>query len=59
MKKDTTRQARDEILAAAKREQQARDRAQVNSGARTQESMLLIVPSIVRASTFRRRTNQF
>jgi hypothetical protein len=59
MEERTSDTLEDEIFRAAKREQQEQSRAQVRSGARTQESMLFIAPSIVRASKFRRRTDEF
>jgi hypothetical protein len=50
---------RDDVLRAAKREQQEHSRALVRSGARTQESMLFIPSDVVRASKVRRRTDEF
>ena len=50
---------RDNQLEAAKRAQQARDRALVRSGARTQESMFLISPQIARSLKIRHRSDEF
>ncbi|WP_434717210.1 hypothetical protein P5X00_39815 (plasmid) [Paraburkholderia sp. A2RO-4L] len=46
-------------LRRAKRKYQEASRALARSGARTQESMCFIPPSVVRASTIRRRTDEF
>lgn len=46
-------------LWPGKRAQQARDRMLVRTGQRTQESMFFIAPEIVRASTFRHRSQEF
>lgn len=51
--------AKDHQLEAAKRAQQARDRALVRSGARTQESMFLISPEIARSLKIRHRSGEF
>ncbi len=48
---------RDVILENAKRESQERSRELVRSGARTQESMFLIAPSIVKTLKIRHRGN--
>ena len=49
----------DEILRAAKDEGQARCRAQMRSGERTQESMVFISRETVKKMTFVRRTDEF
>ncbi|TCG02434.1 hypothetical protein BZM26_01020 [Paraburkholderia strydomiana] len=49
----------DEILRAAKREFQRESRELVRSGARTQESMLFIPKDVIKATKFRRRTDEF
>lgn len=59
MEKQTDDALADEILRAAKRKHQEESRELVRSGARTQESMLFIPPDLVRASKFRRRTDEF
>ena len=59
MEKRTDNALADEILRAAKRKHQEESRELVRSGARTQESMLIIPPDLVRVSKFRRRTNDF
>jgi hypothetical protein len=48
----------DHYLEAAKREGQERSRELVQSGARTQESMFLISPEIVKTLKFRHRTDE-
>ena len=50
---------RDEQLEAAKRERQARSRALVRSGERTQESMFFISVEIVRTLKFIHRSTEF
>lgn len=45
----------DAILAAAKRERQARARALVASGSRTQESMFFISTELAKAATVKHR----
>ena len=49
----------DEILLAAKREQQEVSLAQLRSGECTQESMLFIFEELVKSSTIRRCTDEF
>lgn len=49
----------DEILAAAKRERQAVSRARVQTGARTQESMYLILPKAAKTAKVRHRVLSF
>ena len=51
--------AKDQQLEAAKRAQQARDRALVRSGARTQESMFFIPGDIARSLKIRHRSDEF
>lgn len=50
---------RDIALEAAKRERQARSRAQVRSGERSQESMYFIAPALVKTATVRHRVLSF
>lgn len=50
---------RDVALEAAKRERQAKSRAQVRSGERSQESMYLIAPALVKTATVRHRVLSF
>lgn len=50
---------RDDILRAAKDEGQARSRALVRSGERTQESMVFISKETVKKMKFERRTDEF
>ncbi|CAB3741297.1 hypothetical protein LMG24238_06742 [Paraburkholderia sediminicola] len=59
MEKRTDNALEDEILRAAKRRYQEESRELVRSGARTQESMLFIPLDLVRASEFRRGTDEF
>ena len=59
MKTKATKFVRDEQLEAAKRERQARSRALVRSGERTQESMFLISPQIARSLKIRHRSDEF
>ena len=49
----------DVFLRAAKREDQARSKDLVESGAATQVSLFFIPPAAVRASKVRRRTDEF
>ncbi len=49
----------DTTLEDAKRESQARSRALVESGVRTQESMFLIAPALVKEIKVRHRTTDF
>lgn len=49
----------DVFLRAAKRQDQVRSHEFVESGAETQEAMFFIPPAVVRATTFRRRTDEF
>ena len=49
----------DDILRAAKDAGQARCRAQMRSGERTQESMFFISKETVKKMTFIRRTDEF
>ena len=50
---------RDDILRAVKDAGQARCRAQMRSGERTQESMFILSPEKVRTMKFVRRTDEF
>ena len=50
---------RDDILRAAKDAGQARSRALVRSGERTQESMVFISKETVKKMKFERRTDEF
>lgn len=50
---------KDVALEAAKREHQARSRALVESGARTQQSMYLFSPDIVKTLKIRHRATSF
>lgn len=50
---------KDEQLEAAKSEQQARSRALVRSGIRTQQSMFFISANIARTIKIRHRTSEF
>lgn len=59
MKTKTIKSIKDEILEAAKRESQECSRELVRSGERTQESMFLISPAIVKTLKIRRRTTEF
>lgn len=59
MEKRTDKSLADEILRAAKRKHQEESRELVCSGAGTQESMLFTPPNLLRASKFRRRTDEF
>ncbi|MFM0258431.1 hypothetical protein [Paraburkholderia sediminicola] len=58
-KQTTDTPTRDEFLEAAKRDRQARSRELVRSGERTQESMYLIAPAIVRTFKVRHNTGGF
>ena len=49
----------DKALTVAKREQQASARALVESGARSQESMFFISPTVVKAAIVRHRVLSF
>lgn len=49
----------DRALASAKRERQARARALVESGVRSQESMFFISPTVVKAAIVRHRVLSF
>lgn len=49
----------DKALASAKRERQARARALVESGVRSQESMFFISPTVVKAAIVRHRVLSF
>ncbi|MFP3564520.1 hypothetical protein [Paraburkholderia sp. SIMBA_030] len=59
MEKRTDTALEDEILRAAKRKYQEESRELVRSGARTQDSMILIPKSVIKRSTIRRRTDEF
>lgn len=59
MKANTNKSLRDTALDAAKRGRQARSRALVESGARTQESMFLIAPAIVKTIKVKHRATSF
>ena len=50
---------RDDILRAAKDAGQARCRAQMRSGERTQESMIFVSKETVKEMKFERRTDEF
>lgn len=49
----------DKALASAKRGRQARARALVESGVRSQESMFFISPTVVKAAIVRHRVLSF
>lgn len=49
----------DKALAAAKREQQARSRALVESGQRSQESMFFISPALAKSAIVQHRVLSF
>lgn len=49
----------DKVLALAKRERQARARALLESGARSQESMFFISPAVVKATKVKHRALSF
>jgi hypothetical protein len=55
----TVKNTRDVQLEAAKRERQARSRALVRSGERTQESMFFISVEIVRTLKITHRSTEF
>lgn len=59
MRHAKTRTRRDVVLEAAKREGQAKSRALVESGERSQESMFLISKSLVKEATVRHRVLSF
>ncbi len=59
MKTKRIHAVKDEQLEAAKRERQARSRALVRSGERTQESMFFIPVEVVRTLKITHRSTEF
>lgn len=57
--KTNTLKHKDKALLAAKRKRQAKSRALVESGSRSQESMFFIAPSIARAAVVEHRAFVF
>jgi hypothetical protein len=59
MRADTKLHADADAVTAAKRARQEKSRQRVESGEKSQQSMFLIAPSVVRKIKFHRRTTDF